>query len=54
MQVSLRDNSIQNEVEQVHNQMQTTQKQFNEVAIETEELEEEELNMESDQGTQTD
>jgi hypothetical protein len=53
MQISVRDNGIQIEVEKVNNAMQTTQKHFNEIAIETEQVEEE-LEVDIDQCTQTD
>jgi|LauGreDrversion4_2_1035121.scaffolds.fasta_scaffold1576223_1 hypothetical protein len=53
MQISVRDNAIQIDVEKVNNAMQTTQKNFNEIAIETEYVEEE-LEVDIDQCTQTD
>jgi hypothetical protein len=50
MQISYRDNGIQIEVDRRNNEMQTTQKHFNEVAIETEAVEEE-LEIDIDQET---
>ena len=56
LEVSHRDHSIQMQidVEKRSNQMQTTQKNFHEIAIETEHVEEELLEVDIDQATQTD
>ena len=54
MQISMREHGLQVDVERRSNQMQTTQKNFHEVAIETDQVEEEFLEVDIDQATQTD
>jgi hypothetical protein len=54
MQISMREHGLQIDVEKRSNQMQTTQKNFHEIAIETEHVEEELLEVDIDQATQTD
>ena len=50
----MREHGLQVDVERRSNQMQTTQKNFHEVAIETDQVEEEFLEVDIDQATQTD